>query len=60
LVGETLPDDATVRRSATESYERPTPVRGFLITVCYSLTLWNQPGLLLGHLKTLFTRGART
>jgi hypothetical protein len=59
-VGETVPDDATVRHSATESDVRPTPMRSFLITVCYWLTLLTQPGLLTGHLMTRFGRGVRT
>lgn len=53
------PDESTVRHSATESYACPTPMRGFLITVCYWLTPWNQPGPLLGHLRTRFTRSFR-
>jgi len=44
-------DESTVRHSATESEPRPTPVCGFLVAVCYWLTLLNQPGLLITSLE---------
>lgn len=46
------PDESPVRHSAEESEACPTPMCDPSITVYYWLTLWNQPGPLLGHLRT--------